>query len=96
MASQKVELIITGDGKGATQAVEGLNASTVALGNVIGSAVVKAFDMLAGAVQNMAAQMNEAIKASAEQERNQLNLINAMKQSGISMSSSASSGSFSK
>jgi hypothetical protein len=82
MAKQTVELVITGDSKSAESSIEGLSTKSVALGSIIANVVTKAFEMLASAVGNATAQISEAVKASAEQEKNQLLLVNAMKTAG--------------
>jgi len=79
---EAITLEINGDSKGAQNAVEGLSVKTVALGNIVATAVTKAFEMLGEAIKFAGEQMLKAIDASAEQEKNQMLLVNAMKQSG--------------
>lgn len=82
MATQKVTLKIDGDSSGAVNAIGGVSAKSVALGNIMADLARGAVDLLGKAMKEVSDQLMKAVDAAAEQEKAQKMLAAAMAQAG--------------
>lgn len=82
MATQKWVLEIDGNSTGAQNAVGGLNAKTVAMGNILSNLATGAFNMLTSAVGDLAGKLLKSVDMASAAQESQMSLASAMQQAG--------------
>ena len=82
MPAQKWILQIDGDSSGATNAVDGVSAKTIAMGNILADVAKAGVEMLVSGIMRLGDELKKSVGAAAEAQRNAIMLGGAMAQAG--------------